>query len=109
MKDISSRAEVALEYPDKTYIGIFERHSRYAVGLDEHGIFIKLEHPGEERKLVDIHLAYALFGDMLHDLAALKSDFPKIAPNARENLVDALNGAARALSGGHHGTKTHRS
>ena len=98
MKDISSRAEVALDYPDKTYIGIFERHSRYAVGLDEKGVIIKLEHPGEERKVVDIHLAYALFGDILHDLAALKSDFARVAETEQKHLVDALKQAAHDLN-----------
>ena len=98
MKEISSRAEVALEYPDKTYIGIFERHSRYAVAFDEAGVIIKLEHPGEERKLVDIHLAYALFTDMLRDLAAMRTSLATAPETERTHLIDALKQAAHDLN-----------
>ncbi|MFO0995241.1 MAG: hypothetical protein U1F33_01060 [Alphaproteobacteria bacterium] len=98
MKDISSRAEVALDYPDKTYIGIFERHSRYSAGFDDKGVVIKLEHPGEERKVVDIHLAYALFGDILHDLAASKDALARVAEVERKHLVEALKRAAHDLN-----------
>lgn len=104
VKDISSRAEVALEYPGKTTIGIFERHSRH-VGLDEKGVIIKLEHSGEERKVVDVHPAYALFRDMPHDLAALKGDLTRIAETERRHFVDALNDAAQALGRDHHDAK----
>lgn len=105
MKDISSRAEVALDYPDKTYIGIFERHSRYAVGFDAKGVVVKLEHPGPERKVVDIHIAYPLFGDMLHDLAALKDDLVRAAEPERKHLADALKEAARVLGRNHRDKK----
>ena len=36
-KPIPDKAEVALEYPDKLYIGTFERTSRFDAHLDETG------------------------------------------------------------------------
>ena len=37
-KPIPDKAEVALEYPDKLYIGTFERTARFDAHLDENGI-----------------------------------------------------------------------
>jgi hypothetical protein len=39
-KPIPDKAEVALEYPDKFYIGTFERSSRFDAHLDENGDFV---------------------------------------------------------------------
>ena len=37
-KPIPDKAEVALEFPDKVYIGTFERTSRFGVHFDERGV-----------------------------------------------------------------------
>ncbi len=37
-KPVTGKAEVALEYPDKLYIGTFERSSRFEAHLDPTGI-----------------------------------------------------------------------
>ena len=47
-KPITDKAEVALEYPDKLYVGTFERSSRFEAHLDPTGIALILEHPGAE-------------------------------------------------------------
>jgi hypothetical protein len=41
------KAEVAIEYPDKLYIGTFERSSRFDAHFDEHGISLTLERKGD--------------------------------------------------------------
>jgi hypothetical protein len=41
-KPIPDKAEVALEYPDKLYIGTFKRSSRFDAHLDETGISLSL-------------------------------------------------------------------
>src|SRR6476661_2175391 len=71
-KPISDKAEVALEYPDKLYIGTFERSSRFEAHLDSTGIALTLEHPGAEdvRKSIHIHINFGLFADILHELAS---------------------------------------
>jgi hypothetical protein len=45
-KPIPDKAEVALEYPDKLYIGTFERTSRFDAHLDETGISLSLHRMG---------------------------------------------------------------
>ena len=45
-KPIPDKAEVALDYPDKLYIGTFERSSRFDAHLDETGISLSLERTG---------------------------------------------------------------
>ena len=46
-KPIPDKAEVALEYPDKLYIGTFERSSRFDAHLDKTGISLSLQLTGE--------------------------------------------------------------
>jgi hypothetical protein len=50
-KPITDKAEVALEYPDKLYVGTFERSSRFEAHLDPTGIALVLERPGAD----DVH------------------------------------------------------
>jgi hypothetical protein len=94
-KPIPDKAEVALEYPDKLYIGTFERTARFDAHLDETGISLSLHRTGEAavRKSVRMHFHYALFADVLHDLAKTVSSVPPADAAHR----DALREAARAL------------
>ena len=70
-KPILDKAEVAVEYPDKLYIGTFARTARFDAHLDETGISLTLDRPGpdEERKSVRMHFHFALFAEILSDLA----------------------------------------
>ena len=45
-KPITDKAEIALEYPDKLYVGTFERSSRFEAHLDPTGIALILERAG---------------------------------------------------------------
>ena len=94
-KPIPDKAEVALEYPDKLYIGTFEHSSRFDAHLDETGISLRLERPGDaaSRKSVRMHVHYALFAEILTDLAKTVSSMP---PDDVAHRV-ALRGAAKAL------------
>ena len=47
-KPIPDKAEIALEYPDKLYVGTFERSSRFEAHLDPTGITLILERPGTD-------------------------------------------------------------
>jgi hypothetical protein len=94
-KPIPDKAEVALEYPDKLYIGTFERTSRFDAHLDETGISLSLHRTGaaDVRKSVRMHFHYGLFADILHDLAKTVSSVPPADAAHR----DALREAAKAL------------
>jgi len=94
-KPIPDKAEVVLEYPDKFYIGTFERSSRFDAHLDATGISLLLDRPGdaEARKSVHMHIHYALFADILRDLAKTVSAMPPADAAHR----DALRKGAKAL------------
>lgn len=94
-KPIPDKAEVALEYPDKFYIGTFERSSRFDAHLDQTGVSLTLERTGDAtvRKSVRMHLHYGLFADILNDLAKTASSIPP----GDETHRDALRAAAAAL------------
>ena len=94
-KPIPDKAEVALEYPDKLYIGTFERTARFDAHLDEAGISLSLHRTGDAdvRKSVRMHFHYALFAEILRDLARTVSAVPPSDAAHR----DALREGARAL------------
>ena len=94
-KPIPDKAEVALEYPDKLYIGTFERTARFDAHLDEAGISLSLHRTGDAdvRKSVRMHFHYALFAEILRDLAKTVSSVPPADVDHR----DALRDGAKAL------------
>jgi len=71
-RPMPDKAEVALEYPDKYYVGTFDRTSRFDAHLDATGLSLILERPGDEnvRKSIHMHLNYDLFAQILKDVAA---------------------------------------
>jgi len=78
-KPIPDKAEVALEYPDKLYVGTFERSSRFEAHLDPTGIALVLERPGPDdvHKSIHMHIHFGLFADILRELAATVGRVPK--------------------------------
>jgi hypothetical protein len=70
-RPLPDKAEVALEYPDKFYVGTFDRTSRFDAHLDATGLSLVLERPGDEnvRKSIHMHLNYDLFAQILKDVA----------------------------------------
>src|SRR6266567_2463440 len=91
-KPIPDKAEIALEYPDKLYIGTFERSSRFAASLDATGIALILEHPGAEdvRKSIHLHHNFGMFADILRDLAATVSRISRDDIAHRDQLEHAV-------------------
>ncbi len=78
-KPIPDRAEVALEYPEKLYIGTFERSSRFDAHLDEKGLSLVLERTGDAdtRKSVHLHLNFELLAEILRDIARTVATIPR--------------------------------
>jgi hypothetical protein len=99
-KPIPDKAEVVLEYPDKFYSGTFERSSRFDAHVDASGISILLDRPGdaETRKSIHMHIHYALFADILRDLAKTMSALPAGDVVHRESLRDAAKALYEALA-----------
>jgi hypothetical protein len=98
-KPIPDKAEVALEYPDKLYIGTFERTARFDAHLDEAGISLSLYRIGDAdvRKSVRMHFHYALFAEILRDLARTVSAVPPSDAAHRDALREGAKALYRAL------------
>lgn len=99
-KPIADKVEVALEYPDKLYIGTFERSSRFEAHLDPSGIALVFERPGAEdvHKTVHMHIHFGLFADILRELAASVARIPKDDVMHRDQLAQAAGALHAALS-----------
>lgn len=99
-RPIPDKAEVALEYPDKLYVGTFERSSRFEARLDGTGVALVLERPGPDdvRKSVHLHLHFGLLAGILRDLATHIGSLPRDDIAHREQLTEALAELQRALT-----------
>ncbi len=98
-RPIPDKAEVALEYPDKLYIGTFERTARFEAHLDATGVSLVLERPGDAdtRKSVHLHLNDGLFAEVLRELAASVKAVPAGDAAHREALAEAALRLHQAL------------
>lgn len=99
-KPLPDKAEVALEYPDKLYIGTFDRSSRFDAHLDATGLSLVLERTGDvdTRKSVHMHLNYDLFSEILNDVAKTVSKIPHVDIEHRKSLAKSVTLLQRALS-----------
>ena len=91
-KPITDKAEVALEYPDKLYVGTFERSSRFEAHLDPTGVALILERPGADdvHKSIHMHINFGLFADILRELALSVGRVPKDDVMHRDQLIRAV-------------------
>ncbi len=98
-KPIPDKAEVALEFPDKLYIGTFERSSRFEAHLDPTGIALVLERPGDDdvRKSIHMHINFGLFADILRELASTVGLIAKDDVMHRDQLAQAAAELHKAL------------
>ncbi|WP_027549648.1 hypothetical protein [Bradyrhizobium sp. Cp5.3] len=98
-RPVPDKAEVALEYPDKFYVGTFEHSSRFEAHLDGSGVVLVLERPGaeDERKSVHLHINFGLLAGILRDLATDVAATPKEDIAHREQLAGALAELQQAL------------
>jgi len=101
-KPIPDKAEIALEYPDKFYVGTFEHSSRFEAHLDPTGLALTLTRPGAEdvRKSVHMHISFGLLAGVLRELAATVGSIPKDDILHREQLAEAVAQLHEALSAG---------
>jgi hypothetical protein len=98
-KPVPDKAEIALEYPDKLYIGTFEHSSRFEAHLDPTGFALVLERPGADdvRKSIHLHINFGLFAGILSELASSVTRIPKDDILHRDQLAQAVGQLHRAL------------
>ena len=68
MKSITDRAEVSVDFPDKTYMGAFGRDSSFDVKVEPDEVMLRIVRAGSERREIAVHLHYYLLADILKDL-----------------------------------------
>jgi hypothetical protein len=98
-KPLPDKAEVALEYPDKLYIGTFDRTSRFDAHLDASGLSFSLERIGssDTRKTVHLHLNYGLLAEVLTEVAKSVGKLPPEDVEHRAALTNAAGALHKAL------------
>jgi hypothetical protein len=94
-KSVADKAEIALEYPDKLYVGTFEHSSRFEAHLDPTGLALILERPGAEdvRKSIHMHINFGLFASILSELASTQ-----LAVFQRTTFCIAISSRRRLLN-----------
>jgi hypothetical protein len=99
-KPIPDKGEVALEYPDKLYIGTFERSAQFEAHLDKTGISLTLQRAGavEARRSICMHLHYGLFAEILQELAKTVSAMSVDDAEHRDGLRKAAKTLHDALA-----------
>jgi hypothetical protein len=99
-RPLPDKAEVALEYPDKLYIGTFDRSSRFDAHLDATGLALTLVRTGdaETRKSVHLHLNFGLLAEILMEVAASVKSLPADDVAHRQALAAAAAALHTALA-----------
>lgn len=98
-KRIPAKAEVAVEYPDKFYIGTFEQTARFDAHFEQDAIALSLYGAGatDTRKTVHTHFHCALFAKILRELAKTAASLQKDDIVHREELRDAAKSFYESL------------
>lgn len=97
MKPVADKAEVAIDFPDKAYMGAFGRDSGFEVRTDADEVLVKLLRSGEQRREVSIHLHYYLLADILAEMARALGEGPFIDDAHREPLREGAQALAKIL------------
>ena len=69
LKPITDRAEVALDFPEKSFMGSYGKSSSYEVNADVEGVTLRLVRRSGPERTIELHLHYLLLAEMLRDLA----------------------------------------
>lgn len=94
------KAEFAVEFPEKQYAGTFEGTARFDAHLDNGGVSLTLlgSDPAAPCKSVHIYLHYALFAEILQELAKTVSAFSPEQVAQRDLLRDATKALYLSLT-----------
>jgi hypothetical protein len=97
MHPIADKAEVAIDFPDKLYMGGFGRDSAFEAKAEDDGVLIRLVRAGGEKRVAEIHLHHFLLANILEELAVSLATREPIDEVHREPLLDAARRFAAAL------------
>ena len=97
MHPITDKAEVAIDFPDKAYMGGFGRDCSFDAHADADGMTIRLVRTSGEKREAEMHLHHFLFGGILADLANSLDGIEPIDETHRQPLLAAARKLAAAL------------
>lgn len=97
MHPIADKAEVAIDFPDKLYMGSFGRDCRFEARAEADGVLIRLVREGSDRREAEMHLHHLLLAGVLDDLAASITAREPIDETHRAPLLEAARRFAAAL------------
>lgn len=99
MRPITDRAEIAIDFPEKAYMGSFGRMSAFDARAEADGVEIKLAHSGPPKRAVDMHLHWYLFADIVDEIAAsIEGRAGVVDETHRAVLIEAAQRLVRALA-----------
>jgi hypothetical protein len=97
MKPVEGKAEVGIEFPDKSYMGSFGAGAKLDCHADAHGVVIRLLRTDGEKREVDLHLRYELMAEILDELTESLSTQRIADPDRRALLAAAAKRLAQKL------------
>lgn len=99
MKSISDKAEVSVDFPDKTYMGSFGRESSFDVKVEPDEVLLRLVRAGDERREIAVHLHYYLLADILKEIGRGLARHDFLDESHRAALGDGVAALAASLKG----------
>ena len=97
MHPVQDKARVAIDFPDKFYMGSFLNDSSFEARAENDGIFIKLFREGEDKRRVVTDIHHHLLADILSAWAASLSHEPPMQKSHRNTLLKSLAEVQKAL------------
>lgn len=97
MKSISDRAEVSVDFPDKTYMGAFGRESSFDVKVEADEVLLRIVRAGAERREIAVSLHYYLLADILKELGQGLADHAFLDESHLSRLREGAGSLAHAL------------
>lgn len=97
MKSIADKAEVSIDFADKTYMGAFGRESAFDIKVGPDDVLLRVVRAGAEKREFAMHLHYHLLADILAEIAVGLMDQPGIEEARLEALRTATDALAKSL------------
>jgi hypothetical protein len=97
MHPIADKAEIAIDFPDKFYMGGFGRDCDFEARADADGMLIRLVRSGADKRVAAIHLHHFLFASIIDELAGSLAQREPIDAVHHEPLLNAARSFLAAL------------
>ena len=99
LKPISDRAEVAVDFPEKLFIGSFSQSSAFEVKADAENVMLKLVRTKGGKRAIELHLHYFLLAQVVTEMARELEEKGLPDEVHRRALRDAAGALQAAVAG----------